>query len=358
MSSDFVFRLLGMIFFAIVGARFGMQVAPSLNLASESSATVFGLTGLLFGVVLTPYFTIRPVRFIRRVITEMPIEKLLVTLLGGVAGSLIALVIAFPLSLSPDALRWLLPLSGLVLLSYLGMTLFNFRSKEILDLLGGRLRGTRSPSLGGRRLLLDTSVLIDGRIADVLETGFLLGPLVVPRFVMNELHRVADSSDPLRRNRGRRGLNVLGKIQRLETISVRIVDDDFEDIPEVDDKLVALALQMDADIMTNDYNLGQVAEAQGVVVLNINQLANAVRSVYIPGEQFAIRVIQEGRDQHQGVGYLDDGTMVVVENGKNYMDRTIQVEVTKLITRDTGRMIFAIPTSEKRNPSLSNIGEN
>jgi uncharacterized protein YacL len=165
---------------------------------------------------------------------------------------------------------------------------------------------------------------------------------------LSELHRVADSSDPLRRNRGRRGLNMLNKLQRSEVVAVRIVEEDFEDISAVDDKLIALALQINASVVTNDYNLNQVANAQSVEVLNINQLANAVRSIYIPGEKFAIRVFQEGKDEGQGVGYLEDGTMVVVENGRRYMDRTITVEVTKLINRETGRMIFAVPESESR----------
>jgi uncharacterized protein YacL len=205
--------------------------------------------------------------------------------------------------------------------------------------------------LSSRKLILDTSVLIDGRICEISDTGFIGGTLIMPRFVLSELHRVADSSDPLRRKRGRRGIEMLNKLQRTDSIPIRIVDDDFEDIQAVDNKLVALAIQMTASIITNDYNLNQVAEAQGVPVLNINALANAVRSIYIPGETFAIRIIQEGRDDRQGVGYLDDGTMVVVENGANYMDRSIEVEVTKLINKDTGRMIFAIPESESARTS-------
>ena len=350
MSQDFIARMIGMILFAILGARLGAQLAEFLNLDLESRALIFGLTGFLFGLILTPYFTTRPLRAIRRAALEMPLDRLMVAGAGGLLGLVVVLLSAYPLSLLPSDWRWIVPTALLIVVPYLGMTLFSIRWSEIVALFNERAPrlGQRSPSVGTRKLILDTSVLIDGRIADVLDTGFLGGTLIIPRFIMNELHRVADSSDPLRRNRGRRGLNVLSKIQRNEQVPVRIVDDDFEDIGEVDNKLVALALQMGAAIMTNDYNLGQVADAQGVTILNINQLANAVRSVYIPGEQFAIRIIQEGRDNQQGVGYLDDGTMVVVENGRNYMDRTIQVEVTKLITRETGRMIFAIPLSETR----------
>jgi uncharacterized protein YacL len=248
-----------------------------------------------------------------------------------------------------EPLNWFAPSTVSVVGGYLGMTIFGTRSREILDTLGARLGkpSGRMAGLSTRNLLLDTSVLIDGRIVDVAETGFIGGTLIIPRFVLSELHRVADSSDPLRRSRGRRGLNLLNKLQRDDMVVVRIVEDDIDTVQEVDDKLVALAIQMTASIITNDYNLNQVADAQGVPVLNLNRLANALRPMFIPGEAFAIRIIQEGRDPEQGIGYLDDGTMVVVENGKRYMDRTVQVEVTKLINRDTGRMIFAVPEADK-----------
>jgi uncharacterized protein YacL len=192
-------------------------------------------------------------------------------------------------------------------------------------------------------ILLDTSVLIDGRIVDIAKTGFLGGTLAVPRFVVNELHQVADSPDTLRRNRGRHGLSKLTELQRDATMPFKIIEDDAPGITEVDDKLVAVALKLNAPIITNDYPLNRVAETQGVTVLNVNSLANAVRSIYLPGDTLPIRIIQEGREPDQGVGYLEDGTMVVVEGGKNFMDRTITVSVTKFINRDTGRMFFAVP---------------
>lgn len=348
MSADFVVRMIGMIVFMILGARLGADSADFINFPVESSAFLFGLIGILFGVILTPWFTTRPVRVLRRTINEWPVERLAMSTFGGLVGLLLALLAAYPFSLLPAPFGSLIPPALTVVLTYLGINIFGVRSKEMLDALSIRFgrSGHRMLASGGRKLLLDTSVLIDGRITDVAETGFLGGTLIVPRFVLSELHRVADSSDMLRRNRGRRGLNMLNRLQRSEVIPVRIVEDDFDDISTVDDKLVALGQQMNAAIVTNDYNLNQVADAQGVPVLNVNQLANAVRSVYIPGEVFAIRVIQEGRDDNQGVGYLEDGTMVVIENGRRYLDRTIQVEVTKLITRDTGRMIFAVPENE------------
>lgn len=350
MTSDFLSRLLGLVVFTLLGARLGTETAPFINLDETSSAFILGLVGMLFGIIMTPYLTVRPIREIRRAINEQPIERLLVAFVGLIGGLLAGLLLSYPLSLLEAPWGVFLPPLASVVGGYLGFTTFSIRSREILDVITERVgAGTgRVSALSSRKLILDTSVLIDGRIADVAETGFLGGTLIVPRFVMSELHRVADSSDLLRRNRGRRGLGILNKIQRTETIPVRIVDDDFEDIHDVDNKLIALAIQLSAAVVTNDYNLGQVAEAQGVTVLNVNQLANAVRVVHIPDEVFAIRIIQVGRDQNQGVGYLDDGTMVVVENGKTYMDRTISVRVTKLINRDTGRMIFAVPEHENK----------
>jgi uncharacterized protein YacL len=349
MTPDFMSRMFGLVIFLFLGIRLGLDSAGYLGLSSESTAFVFGLTGMLFGLVITPYITVRPVRAIRRSINEWPVELLLMSVIGMLLGLLLALLAAYPLSLLPAPFGKIVPPIVTLLFAYLGLTIFGVRSKEITDTLGQRLGkpSGRMAGLSSRKLLLDTSVLIDGRITDISETGFIGGTMIVPRFVLSELHRVADSSDHLRRNRGRRGLNMLNKLQRNETIPVRIVEDDFEEISAVDDKLIALAVQMTASIVTNDYNLNQVADAQGVPVLNINQLANAVRSIYIPGESFAIRIIQEGREAEQGVGYLEDGTMVVVERGSRYMDRTINVEVTKLITQPTGRMIFAIPDGDK-----------
>jgi uncharacterized protein YacL len=192
-------------------------------------------------------------------------------------------------------------------------------------------------------ILVDSSVIIDGRIEDIAQTGFLQNPLVVPRFVLNEVQHIADSADDLRRNRGRRGLEVLNRLRKNSVVPVRIADMDIEDVYEVDDKLVLLAKQLRCPVLTNDYNLNRVAEIQGVPVLNINELANAVKAVYLPGEDFRVHVIQEGRELGQGVGYLEDGTMVVVQDGVGYLDREITVEVTRVIQTAAGRMIFAKP---------------
>jgi uncharacterized protein YacL len=216
-----------------------------------------------------------------------------------------------------------------------------------MGLLRTRLSSVAEEGLGaqapGRSVLLDTSVIIDGRIVDIAQTGFILGSLLVPSFVLNELQRIADSPDGLRRQRGRRGLDVLNRLQKDSAVPVRITDLDVEGVREVDDKLVILARQTRCPILTNDYNLNRVAELQGVAVLNINELANAVKAVYLPGESLDVHVIQEGKEVGQGVGYLEDGTMVVVEAGRDQIGRTVGVTVTKVLQTAAGRMIFARP---------------
>ncbi|HOA23685.1 MAG TPA: PIN domain-containing protein, partial [Aggregatilineales bacterium] len=197
-----------------------------------------------------------------------------------------------------------------------------------------------------RKVLLDTSVIIDGRIADISQVGFIMGPMVVPRFVLQELQHIADSADTLRRNRGRRGIEILNRLQKESRVPVHITDMDAADVDAVDEKLIALAKEMGCAILTNDYNLNRIAELQGVVVLNINELANAVKTVFLPGEDMEIRIIQEGRELGQGVGYLDDGTMVVVEGGRRYINDTITATVTKVLQTSAGRMIFARPAND------------
>jgi uncharacterized protein YacL len=188
--------------------------------------------------------------------------------------------------------------------------------------------------------ILDTSVIIDGRIADICETGFLEGPLIVPQFVLKELQHIAGSPDSIKRNRGRRGLDVLQRIQKNVDMTVRIVDHDFPKIREVDTKLVALGKALKGKVLTNDFNLNKVAELQGVPVLNVNQLANAVKPVVLPGEVMNVHIMKEGKEYGQGVAYLDDGTMVVVDNAKRYVGRHIDVIVTSVLQTTAGRMIF------------------
>jgi len=198
-----------------------------------------------------------------------------------------------------------------------------------------------------RPVLLDTSVIIDGRIADISQTGFISGTMIVPRFVLNELQHIADSPEVLRRNRGRRGLDMLNRLKEESVTPVRITDMDVQEAREVDDKLIMLAKNLRCPILTNDYNLNRVAQLQGVVVLNINELANAVKSVLLPGETISVRVIQEGKELGQGVGYLDDGTMIVVEEGRSYIGQTIPVLVKKVLQKTEGRLVFAQPDLER-----------
>jgi uncharacterized protein YacL len=199
-------------------------------------------------------------------------------------------------------------------------------------------------------ILLDTSVIIDGRIADICKTGFLDGKFIVPRFVLKELQQVADSSDSLKRERGRRGLDILGKLQKNSNIDVKIHNDDFPDIKEVDLKLVKLAKVLSAKIFTNDYNLNKVSEIQGIRVLNVNELANSLRPVVLPGEMLEIRLIKEGKEYNQGVGYLEDGTMVVVDNGRRLIGQNVNLVVGSVLQTAAGRMIFAkLLEDNKRN---------
>jgi len=191
--------------------------------------------------------------------------------------------------------------------------------------------------------VLDTSVIIDGRIFDICETGFIEGPLVIPNFILDELRHISDSSDSLKRNRGRRGLDILNKIQKELPIETQIVDDDFPKIAEVDAKLLKLAQKMEGKVITNDYNLNKVAEFQGVPVLNINELSNAIKPVVLPGEEMVIAIVKDGKESSQGVAYLDDGTMIVVEGGRKYIGQTTQVIVTSVLQTAAGRMIFAKP---------------
>ncbi len=351
MSFEFVIRLIGMLVLSVGGTYLGVWLSRLAGGPAELWASVFALVGALVGLVATPFLTTRPIITFRRIMTQVSAQSMISGMLGLIVGLVVAALVSFPLSLLPAPFSQLLPFVGAVMFSYLGVTVFVARQNDILGLLRARLGyGTEdsgSGGLGGRSVLLDTSVIVDGRIADIARTGFLPGPMLVPAFVLTELQHIADSSDGLRRQRGRRGLDILNRLQKEPAISFRVTDLDVEGVRDVDDKLVILARQMRCPILTNDYNLNRVAELQGVTVLNINELANAVKAVYLPGESLEVQVIQEGKESGQGVGYLDDGTMVVVEEGRLHIDHTIGVVVTKVLQTAAGRMIFARP----REPS-------
>ncbi len=348
-SVEFIFRLIGMLVVGLLGWSFGgwaSRIEPFDPRQELLYRTVFGLVGLLAGLVLTPYVTTRPARAIRRTLGRLSAETLFAGLTGLIVGLLTAALLAYPFSQLPAPFGEVLPFVGVIAFSYFGVSLFVMRQGDLMGLmssLSGRTEsgGSSAWTNLNRTILLDTSVIIDGRVSDIAKTGFLPGTLLIPRFVLNELQYIADSPDGLRRQRGRRGMEVLADLQKLPNILVRISDIDAEGVREVDDKLVVLARQLKCPILTNDYNLNRVAELQGVTILNINELANAVKSVVLPSEHLTLNIFQEGKEFGQGVGYMDDGTMVVVENGHDYIGEYKEVVVTKVLQTAAGRMVFA-----------------
>jgi uncharacterized protein YacL len=284
-----------------------------------------------------------------RRITIRGLSALLIGLVAGVAAWFIfgQILYVLPQELfgsteaQADTVRGYISV-GLMLVSvYLG-TVVTLKGAEQFNLVlpSGRFDSQTRPARD-ERVLVDTSVIIDGRVADIAETGFLQGELIIPRFVLRELQTIADSSDPLKRTRGRRGLDILNRIQKDPHIDVKIHETDFPEISEVDAKLVKLAKLVDARIFTNDYNLNKVAEFQQVRVLNVNDLANALKPVILPGEAMNVRIVREGKEAGQGVAYLDDGTMVVVNNGRDRIGQKLDVTVTSVLQTSAGRMIFA-----------------
>jgi uncharacterized protein YacL len=259
---------------------------------------------------------------------------------GAAFGALIGLATGLPLALMVDraAGSGFLPILAFLVPLYIGLSV----GAATADGLRPATAPGEAPRTGKPNLrILDTSVIIDGRIADVVDTGFLEGTLVIPRFVLGELQQVADSQDPLKRARGRRGLDILQRIQTAHRLPVEILNDDFGGVREVDRKLIEMAKARQATLVTNDFNLNKVASLEGVAVLNVNELANALRPVVLPGEAMRVLITKEGKEQGQGIAYLDDGTMVVVDNGRRMISRTVEVTVTSVLQTTAGKMIFA-----------------
>lgn len=273
---------------------------------------------------------------------QVSLKRLIGAAVGSVLGILGALMISVILSWTvPDSsgtVRFI-QLFVLMLMGYVGL-IVGATKGDMLNLaaLGGLFGGEKSGKQSFK--ILDTSVIIDGRIADIAETGFLDGVLVVPQFVLRELQLVADSADSMKRNRGRRGLDVLQRIQKMVALNVQILEDDFPNVREVDLKLIELAKVYDCKIVTNDFNLNKVAQLHGVHVLNINELANALKPIVLPGELMRVFILKEGKEYNQGVAYLDDGTMVVVDNAKRLISKTIDIAVTSVLQTTAGKMIF------------------
>lgn len=344
MSFEFLLRLLGMVILAALGWAVGDQLAGTSPRTTDvvRGILMLALAGAALGLLITPYITIRPFEWVRRRLRQLPANQLLTGTIGLAFGLLIALILTAPLAQLPGILGNLAPLVAVLFFGYAGMQMLILREREVLGLLKawmGREGGAK------KYILLDTSVIIDGRIADIAQTGFLDGTLLVPNFVLTELQHIAGSKDPLRRNRGKRGLDILNQLQKESAAPIEISDIDAPQVAEVDTKLVHIARDLQASVLTTDYNLNKVAELQGVKVLNINELANAIKTMLLPGEAFEVEIIQAGREQGQGVGYLDDGTMVVVEQGGNIIGQRRHVEVTRVLQTVAGRMIFAQITS-------------
>jgi uncharacterized protein YacL len=343
MSVEFAFRIVGMLALGGLGWQLGVWLGGSVDAPSVRYTLSLALAGAALGLLITPYITLRPFAWLRKGIRQASAQQMAAVSVGLVVGLVVAALCTLPLSLLPSYWGKILPAVVAVVFGALGASIASFRQRELFAILGGRGGHDAAASPDDDQVLLDTSVIIDGRIADISHTGFLRGTLLVPRFVLYEIQHIADSPDTVRRNRGRRGLDMLNRLQKDSVVPVRISDIDIEDVREVDDKLVVLAKRLRCPIVTNDYNLNRVAELQGVPVLNINELASAVRAVVLPGESLGVHIIQEGKELGQGVGYLDDGTMVVVENGRRSIGQNVPVIVTKVLQTSAGRMVFAQP---------------
>lgn len=347
-SFEFIIRLIGAVVGAVLGGFLGGYMAFYLEVPPDAYVVVMALLGFLTGLILTPYFTTRPLGYITQHLAGMPPERLTAVVIGIFLGLVAAALLTLPLSLLPSPFGQIMPLIAAGVFCYLAVIILVSRQADLqpflknFSLVSGSRQSEAVPVEDKENfILLDTSVIIDGRILDISKTGFIRVTLLIPSFILLELQHIADSADPIRRARGRRGLEVLTDLQNDTPVPTKISDLDVSDAREADTKLVALARNLRCPIMTNDYNLNRVAELQGVTVLNINDLANAVKAIFLPGETLTVQIIQQGRESDQGVGYLDDGTMVVVENGSHLLDANARVIVTKVLQTAAGRMIFA-----------------
>ncbi len=302
------------------------------------------------GFAIMPYVTVEPAQRLAHGVTRLSTGEFLASIAGLLIGLLMGLLLGLPMANLPDPYGWLLPL-GVSIVMGLGMMGLTVAKRldlwnALVVLLGarrGEAPGGEGGDSGGLVTYVDTSAIIDGRLVDVVSAGFLFGTLIVPRFVLGELQGIADDADPGRRNRGRRGLEILSVLQKDHRIGLDLTDEDAPGIPAVDAKLVALARGHGAAILTTDYNLNRVAQLQGVRVMNLNQLANAMKPAFLPGDAMHVKVIQQGKEPGQGVAFLDDGTMIVVEGGGSHLHRELDVTVTRVLQTVAGRMVFAQP---------------
>ncbi|MFO1442043.1 PIN/TRAM domain-containing protein [Bacillus sp. Bva_UNVM-123] len=344
--------------FLIIGVTLGILLIPDLlrlisldDIPFINNPYLSAILGAIIFYLISFWavdYVVNVVKWIEESLVKAPITDIIFGSVGLVFGLIIAFLIGYALTaIDFPILNTVAPILLTLLFGYLGFQVGFKKRDELLTLFSkARKKANEEEPEAARKnvlKLLDTSVIIDGRIADICQTGFLEGTIVIPQFVLEELQHIADSSDVLKRNRGRRGLDILNRIQKELAINVEIYEGDFEEIQEVDSKLVKLAKVTNGIVVTNDFNLNKVCEFQGVSVLNINDLANAVKPVVLPGEEMKVQVIKDGKEQNQGIAYLDDGTMIVVEEGRDYIGKYIDVLVTSVLQTSAGRMIFAKP---------------
>ncbi len=380
MFGNITARIIGSL--AAIGIVVGIFFLDRGHLPAQIEWVIgIAIAAALLAFIITPYITIVPYLWISDKIRKAAASDLVAAAIGLTIGLIISALLAIPLNSLPSNWGRILPFVATLLFAYLGVTIAVLRKNDIghlfLSIQSAVTRRNRERDEERERdrdekrardrekdkekdkdkekervvpepaplppILLDTSAIIDGRIKDISQTGFIYGTLLVPRFVLEELQRIADSADTMRRNRGRRGLEILNTLKTEAAVPVEITDADIDGIAEVDGKLVKMARNLHCAIITNDFNLNRVAELQGVKVLNINELANAIKPVLLPGEDIHIKIMQDGKELGQGVGYLDDGTMIVVENGRQHMGAAIEVTVTRVLQTVAGRMIFAHP---------------
>ncbi|MGG5359606.1 MULTISPECIES: PIN/TRAM domain-containing protein [unclassified Enterococcus] len=353
---------LGISFLPVAWHALGQHTNSWLN-NNFTNSLLGALIFFLLSLLLAKYIE-TGIKRIEQKLSELSLTYLLFGAIGAIIGLTLGVIISTPLyNLEIPFVNSVLPIVLMIILGYLGFRMGTTRIDEWKRIFAPRNKKTeqetqeeiesqvlerKSGENFHKYKILDTSVIIDGRIYDIAKTGFLEGTLLIPNFVLYELQYIADSGDSLKRVRGRRGLDILNALQKEEGISVEMYDGDFEDINEVDSKLIKLAKLLDGVVVTNDYNLNKVSEFQNVPVLNINALANAVKPVVIPGENMNVLVVKAGTERQQGVAYLDDGTMVVVEDGQHYMNERLEVVVTSALQTAAGRMIFAKPAHAGR----------
>lgn len=345
-SLNFLMRLLGMSLLAYIGNRFGQALSSTPPNGDERLATqLLTLAGAGLGLLTTHRWTIEPLQRGIRYIKGISISELTAITFGALIGLLFALLLTVPLAQLPAPFGSFLPLALALALAYFGAVIFSARKKE----LGALLRSARPPLLLPQQLtermpnryIVDTSAIIDGRIAQVGKAGFIDGTLIVPNFVLNELQLLADSADDMRRAKGRRGLDILNQMQKEASPPVEVAEIEITGTQQVDDKLVIMARQYGAPIITNDHNLGRVAGLQGVKVLSLNQLSDAVRPPVVSGQEIRVLIRDIGREREQGISFLDDGTMIVVEDARRLIGQEVSAVVTRVHQTQTGRIVFA-----------------